>query len=95
MPVALRNQYFEGFLPMYPMDAIKTMKEGKIYWVHKNDILYALYQAITPLVNVIDDNMDYDQTKNPDTPEAFINCVQMALKLFSFDIEEFKKVKKN
>jgi len=31
MPVALKNQYFEGFLPMYPMDAIKTMKEGKVY----------------------------------------------------------------
>lgn len=31
MPVSLRNQYFEGFLPMYPMDAIKKMKEGKIY----------------------------------------------------------------
>ena len=31
MPVALKKQYFEGFLPMYPMDAIKTMKEGKVY----------------------------------------------------------------
>ena len=31
MPVALKNQYFEGFLKMYPMDAIKKMKEGDVY----------------------------------------------------------------
>ena len=73
--------------------------EGKKYYIPQpifinNDILYGLYQAITPLIKVIDKNMDYSQAKNPDIPEAFINCFQMALKLFSFDIEEFKDVKK-
>ena len=29
MPVALKKEYYEGFLQMYPMNAIKTMKEGK------------------------------------------------------------------
>ena len=32
MPVALKNEYYEGFLQMYPTNAIKTMKEGKVYW---------------------------------------------------------------
>jgi len=72
--------------------------EGKKYYIPQpifisNDILYGLYQAITPLIKVIDKNMDYSQAKNPDTPEVFINCFQMALKLFSFDIEEFKEGK--
>ena len=31
MPVAHKKQYFEGFLKMYPMDAIKKMKEGEAY----------------------------------------------------------------
>jgi len=89
----LKNMIADGLILM-----IKA--EGKKYYMPQpifvdDDILYALYQAITPLVKVIDDNMDYDQTNNPDTPEAFINCVQMALKLFSFDIEELKEVKKN
>jgi predicted RNA-binding protein len=31
MPVALRTEYYEGFLQMYPANAIKSMKEGKIH----------------------------------------------------------------
>lgn len=31
MSVALRTEYYDGFLEMYPTNAIKTMKEGKVY----------------------------------------------------------------
>jgi len=85
----LKNMIAEGLILMVEI-------EGKKYYLPQpifidNDILYALYQATTPLVKIIDKNMDYSQAEDSDTSEIFINCFQMALKLFSFDIEEFKK----
>lgn len=62
-----------------------------LFWNY--EILLKINENITTIMSGISKDMDYSQTENPDTrtPEPILNCLQMALKLFNFEISELRK----
>lgn len=77
---------------------LTAMENGKKYYAPQtifwdNDILYKINERIIPIIKDIYKNMDYSQVESSNMPEPLINCLQMALKLFSFEIGELKKIK--
>jgi len=77
---------------------LSAEEEGKKYYAPQtifwdNDVLYSINERLTPIIKEINDTIDCSQAKFPDTPEPLINCLQMSLKLFSFEISEIKEEK--
>lgn len=62
-----------------------------LFW--NNEILLKINEKIITIISDISKDMDYSQTENPDTltPEPILSCLQMALKLFNFEIIALKK----
>ena len=87
----LRKMTEKGLVLTAIEDGKKYYAPQTIFW--DNDILYKISERIVPIIKDIYKNMDFSQVESPNAPEPLINCLQMALKLFSFEIGEIKKVK--
>lgn len=85
----LKNMVKKGLVLTAIEDGKRYYAPQTIFW--DNDILYKINERIVPIIKDIYKNMDYSQIQNPNAPEPLINCLQMALKLFSFEIGELKK----
>jgi len=85
----LRNMIEKGLILTIMEDGKKYYIPQPIFW--NNDILYKINERIIPIIKDIYNSIDYSQVDNPNTSESLINCLQMSLKLFSFEIDEIKK----
>jgi len=79
-----------GILLKKKIDGIKYYFPQPIFW--NNDIVNGMYERMLPFVKEIRDDLIYDQIKDEECEKhSVLECIQILLKLFSFEIEELEK----
>ena len=78
----------DGILLMIIEKGNKYYCPQPIFW--DNNIIYGMYERMFPFVDEIYDNLETEQME-VDGNIAVMDCIQIALKLFYFEIEKIKK----
>ena len=80
----------KGILLKEEVNGTKYYFPQPIFW--DNDILNGMYERMLPFVKEINDDLIYDQIKDGEYEKhSVLECIQILLKLFSFEIEELER----
>ncbi len=80
----------KGILLKKEVNDTKYYFPQPIFW--NNDTINGMYERMLPFVKEIRDDLIYDQIKDSEYEnKSVLECIQILLKLFSFEIEELDK----
>ncbi len=79
----------KGILLKEEVNNTKYYFPQPIFW--DNDIINGMYERMLPFVKEIKDDLIYDQIKDDECERtSVLECIQILLKLFSFEIEKLE-----
>ena len=79
----------KGILLKEEVNDTKYYFPQPIFW--DNDIINGMYERMLPFVEEIRTDLVYDQIKDGEEENSILECIQILLKLFSFEIDKLEK----
>ena len=79
----------KGILLKKEVDNLIYYFPQPIFW--DNDIINGMYERMLPFVEEIREDLVCDQIKCGEEEKCVLECIQVLLKLFSFEIDELEK----